>query len=121
MPKSQVETYTISSNPSYSSNIPQIEIPATGNDIKIIITEPSPTDYHTSPRIHYVESKPTSNRTLTRFEPSSNMYEVIEMPSTNRNYTNRRVYTDFNNTSFINRSMTDESFSTTSDRYLDCL
>lgn len=45
MPTIPVETYTITSDRPYpSSNLPRINIPASGNDIKIVITEPTSSD-----------------------------------------------------------------------------
>jgi len=117
MPKSQVETYTISSNPSSysSSNISHLEIPANGNDIKIIITEPTPLGYNTSPRIHFIEDNPTNNRTLTP-KTMSNV-EIVEMSPSDKKNISRGLQTDFNNPSVATWIINGKNSSSNSDRY----
>lgn len=117
MPKSQVETYTISSNPSSysSSNISHLEIPANGNDIKIIITEPTPLGYNTSPRIHFIEDNPTNNRTLTPKTMST--VEIVEMSPSDKKNISRGLQTDFNNPSVATWIIDGKNSSSNSDRY----
>jgi len=122
MSKSQVETYTISSNPSSSyssSNISHLEIPANGNDIKIIITEATPPGYNTSPRIHFVEPNSTNNRTLTQIETPKTMstVEVIEMPPSDKQNISRGLQTDLNNPSVATWIIDGKNSSSNSDRY----
>ena len=81
MPKSSIKTYTISSQPAPpppppAPSIPRIEIPNNGNDIKIIITEPTPTDYETPTRVHVVQS--------TAANQAAQTVPTIEILSTNR-------------------------------------
>lgn len=111
MPKSQIETYTISSHPlpspspaatataTATSNIPRIEIPNNGNDIKIIITEPTPTDNEKSTRIHLVETNPINSKPST--------IEIVQVvPPTDRT-----------NTSSDDWLSTEKTYSLDSDRY----
>ena len=79
MPKSQVETYTISSHPlppSSTPNTSRIEIPSNGNDIKIIITEPTPTEYDKSTRIHLVEANPINPKPSAAAPPTIEIVQV---------------------------------------------
>jgi hypothetical protein len=107
MPKSPIETYTISTHPSYSpsSNTSRVEIPSNGNDIRIIITEPSPT---------------APNPPLTRTKSPNTMptIEIFEVPPTNRHNISRGLQTDPNNTSVASWIVTQNS-SSTSERYID--
>src|ERR1700722_12658090 len=106
MPKSPVETYTISAHPLYS-NTPHLQTP-NGKDIRIIITEPSPTERN------------TPSRALTRIETPKRMptNNTVEIPSSGKNNISRGFPTDFNNTSVGNGTFTEKSFSTNSDRYI---
>ncbi len=121
MPKSPVQTYTISADSLHSSNTPHLEIPTNGNDIQIIITQSTPPEHDTPSRLHFIESNPTNKRTLTRIETPKTMpnIEIIEIPSSDRNNISRNLQTDFNNTSVSNWIATEKSFSTNSDRYID--
>jgi hypothetical protein len=123
MAKSSVETYTISSDPIYSpsslNHTPHMKIPNNGKDIKIIITEPTPTEYDTPNRIHVVESNPTYKRTLTRIPTHQTMptYEIVETPPSHRTNISRDLSTDYSNTSVTNWIMTEKSSATNSLRY----
>jgi hypothetical protein len=122
MSKAPIQTYTISADPLYSSsssNIHHLEIPNNGNDIKIIITEPTPPKHKTPARIHFVEPNPTNNRKITRFETSNTMptIEIVEVSPSDKTNTSRGLQTDFNNTSDASWIITGESLSTNSDRY----
>lgn len=83
MPKSSIKTYTISTQPppppSSVPSVPRIEIPSHGNDIKIIITEPTPTEFETPTRVHVVETTPISQATQT--VPTT---DLVEIPLTQR-------------------------------------
>ncbi len=112
MSKSSIQTYNISSRPIYSppsTNISHMEIPDNANNIKIIITEPTPT------RIHFVEPDPIDSRTRTRIPTPK--YEIVEFPPSNRRNITRDLPRDNSNTSVANWIITGNTSSTNSIRY----
>jgi hypothetical protein len=116
MPKSAIETYTISAHPLYSpsSNTSHLEIPTNGSDIRIIITEPTPPAPDSPIRPHYIES----NSTLTRTKTPNTMpsIQIVEIPPSDKHNISRGLQTDVNNTSVANWIVTQRS-SSTIDRY----
>ncbi|CAF3500954.1 unnamed protein product, partial [Rotaria sp. Silwood2] len=114
MPKSQIETYSIQGHPLYSSssNISHIEIPS-NNDIKIIITEPSPSEPDVPERIHVRETNPTNNGALTRMKTSNTIptIKIIGIPPSHNNNISRDIQTDSTNSSVTNWTVTEKSFS----------
>ncbi|CAF3654666.1 unnamed protein product [Rotaria sordida] len=118
MPKSTIETYSIEGHPLYSSSskLPRIEIPS-NNDIKIIITEPSPTPLDESEPIHVIETNPINKTALTRMKSSNKMptIETVEIPSSSNNNINRNIQRDLTNSSVNNWILTEKSLSTSSD------
>ncbi|CAF0890601.1 unnamed protein product [Rotaria sp. Silwood1] len=120
MPKSPIETYSIEGHPLYSSssNIPHIEIPS-NNNIKIIITEPSPSELDIPERIHVIETNPTKNATLTRTKTSNTIptIKIVEIPSSNNNNISRDIQRDSSNSSLANWTIIEKSLSTNDSIY----
>ncbi len=115
MPKSLVETYTISAHPLQSSpTVSHVEFPTHGNGIKIIITEPTPSG-DSSPS---AEPNSTNNTTLTRIETPRRV-PTIEIMQVSPSDTNRSRQTDDNSASSVDWITTENSSLTNSERYTE--
>jgi hypothetical protein len=126
MPTSSIETYTISAHPSTSSNPNHLVLPTNGNEIKIIITEPTPSEHDTRSRVHFLDPNNTT-RTRANTMKSTPIIELIEIspPDSQNGFyqddlnpISDRLHTDVNNAS-VGSWVTTQKNSSTNDRYLE--
>ncbi|CAM2708055.1 unnamed protein product [Rotaria socialis] len=118
MPKLPITTYTIGSYPMYptsTSNTPRIEIPANNNsNIKIIITEATPSESDIPHGKHVCETNHTYNGRITPSKSSNALpaIEAVEIPSSNNRNIYRNIHPDLTNSTISNWNMTERSLLT---------
>jgi hypothetical protein len=101
-------------------NVSHVEIPDNASNIKIIITEPTPTGRNTPTQIHLVEADPIEKRTIKQISTNRTapMYEIVELPPLNRTNITRDLRRDYTNTSVTDSIGTGNTFLTSSSRYI---